>query len=110
MDYLLTGGSVFRNGGFHQMDVAVRNGRIVSISPSLPRKGFSVIELNERLLVPGFVDVHVHLREPGFSYKETIAAGTAAAAAGGYTAVCAMPNLKPVPDCREALSEELRRH
>ena len=108
MDYLLTGGSVFRNGGFHQMDVAVRNGRIVSISPSLPRKGFSVIELNERLLVPGFVDVHVHLREPGFSYKETIAAGTAAAAAGGYTAVCAMPNLKPVPDCREALSEELR--
>ena len=108
MDYLLTGGSVFRNGGFHQMDVAVRNGRIVSISPSLPRKGFSVIELNERLLVPGFVDVHVHLREPGFSYKETIAAGTAAAAAGGYTAVCAMPNLKPVPDCREALDEELR--
>ncbi len=49
-------------------------------------------------IIPGFCDVHVHLREPGFSYKETIASGTAAAAAGGYTAVCTMPNLDPVPD------------
>ena len=56
---------------------------------------------------PGFVDVHVHLREPGFSYKETIAAGTAAAARGGYTCVCAMPNLDPVPDSMEHLEEQL---
>ena len=55
---------------------------------------------------PGFCDVHVHLREPGFSYKETIASGTAAAARGGYTAVCAMPNLNPVPDSAETLAEE----
>ena len=101
MDYLLTGGSVFRNGGFHQMDVAVRNGRIVSISPLFP-EGFSVIELNERLFVPGFVDVHVHLREPGFLIRRP-SSRNGAAAAGGYTAVCAMPNLKPVPDSREAL-------
>ena len=59
--------------------------------------GFSD-ELNPVVVFPGFVDVHVHLREPGFSYKETIASGTAAAAHGGYTAVCAMPNLNPVPD------------
>ena len=52
---------------------------------------------------PGFADVHVHLREPGFSYKETIASGTRAAAHGGYTAVCAMPNLNPVPDSGEHL-------
>lgn len=56
---------------------------------------------------PGFVDVHVHLREPGFSYKETIASGTAAAARGGYTCVCAMPNLSPVPDSMEHLEKQL---
>ncbi len=57
---------------------------------------------------PGFCDVHVHLREPGFSYKETIASGTRASARGGYTAVCSMPNLKPVPDSKEHLAEQLR--
>jgi len=57
----------------------------------------------EYTILPGFVDVHVHLREPGFSYKETIASGTKACARGGYTAVCAMPNLNPVPDCHESL-------
>ena len=107
MKYLLTGGSVFRNGRFERLDVAIDQGRIVSVSPSLSRDGFCVIELHDRFLVPGFTDVHVHLREPGFSYKETIASGTAAAAAGGYTAVCAMPNLKPVPDCAETLQPEL---
>ena len=107
MGLLLTGGFVFRNGRFENLDVAIDQGRIVSISPSLPREGFSVIELQDRFIVPGFVDVHVHLREPGFSYKETIASGTAAAAAGGYTAVCAMPNLKPVPESRETLQAEL---
>ena len=55
------------------------------------------------ILIPGFLDVHVHLREPGFSYKETIKSGTKASAHGGYTAVCTMPNLKPVPDCLENL-------
>ena len=107
MGLLLTGGFVFRNGRFENLDVAIDQGRIVSISPSLPREGFSVIELQDRFIVPGFVDVHVHLREPGFSYKETIASGTAAAAAGGYTAVCAMPNLKPVPESRETLQAQL---
>ena len=57
----------------------------------------------EYVVLPGFVDVHVHLREPGFSYKETIASGTRACARGGYTAVCAMPNLNPVPDSGEHL-------
>ncbi len=61
------------------------------------------------IILPGFCDVHIHLREPGFSYKETIASGTAAAARGGYTAVCAMPNLNPVPDsiAHLAIQEEL---
>lgn len=56
---------------------------------------------------PGFCDVHVHFREPGFSYKETIASGCAAALRGGYTAVCTMPNLSPVPDCAENLERQL---
>ncbi len=56
-------------------------------------------QTGEYVVFPGFVDVHVHLREPGFSYKETIASGSRACARGGYTAVCAMPNLNPVPDC-----------
>ena len=60
----------------------------------------------EYTVLPGFCDVHVHLREPGFSYKETIASGTAAAARGGYTAVCPMPNLNPVPDSPEHLAQQ----
>ena len=58
--------------------------------------------------IPGFVDVHVHFREPGFSYKETMETGAAAAIAGGYGAVCTMPNLNPVPDCLEKLEPELK--
>ena len=107
MGLLLTGGSVFRDGGFQPLDIAISQGRIVSVSPTLPREGSAVLELNHCFVVPGFVDVHVHLREPGFSYKETVASGTAAAAAGGYTAVCAMPNLNPVPDGPESLDQEL---
>ena len=59
------------------------------------------------LILPGFCDVHVHLREPGFCYKETVASGTASAARGGFTAVCSMPNLNPVPDSKEHLQVQL---
>ena len=107
MSLLLKGGTVYTGDGFVNSDVLVEEGRIVSASPSICQEGASVIELQDQLIVPGFVDVHVHLREPGFSYKETIYSGTSAAAAGGYTAVCAMPNLKPVPDSVENLEVEL---
>ena len=109
MSLLLTGGTVFWKGHFQNMDLAMDQGRIVSV----PQEAPSVISLPNCLIVPGFVDVHVHLREPGFSYKETISTGTAAAAAGGYTAVCAMPNLSPVPDSLEHLrvqQELIARH
>ena len=66
----------------------------------------SVFDSSRYTLLPGFCDVHVHFREPGFSYKETIKTGCAAAAHGGYTAVCTMPNLSPVPDCPENLAVE----
>ncbi len=67
---------------------------------------FSVIPFHNFVVLPGFADVHVHLREPGFSYKETVESGTMAAAKGGYTAVCSMPNLSPVPDSLSHLKQE----
>jgi len=70
-------------------------------------EALSIVAENEYVVFPGFCDVHVHFREPGFSYKETIASGSAASAAGGYTAVCTMPNLNPVPDSKEHLQLQL---
>ena len=105
MNLLLTGGTLFRNGHLERSDLAVSQGRIVPVPADCA--GFRLVETPGFLIVPGFADVHVHLRQPGFSYKETIASGTAAAAAGGYTAVCAMPNLDPVPDSLPHLEEEL---
>lgn len=71
---------------------------------SLPKEGLAVLSKNRQYCVlPGFCDVHVHFREPGFSYKETIRTGSMAAARGGYTAVCTMPNLNPVPDSPDSL-------
>ena len=69
--------------------------------------GLSPVISKKHIIVPGLCDVHVHFREPGFSYKETIASGSAAAAHGGYTAVCTMPNLDPVPDSAEHLQVQL---
>jgi len=66
-----------------------------------------ISKFNNCIVIPGLFDVHVHLREPGFSYKETIKSGSAACAHGGYTAVCSMPNLNPVPDSREHLKKQL---
>ena len=86
------------------------NGRIPGFSPLIPEETLSVIEdmpdHYEYTVFPGFCDVHVHFREPGFSYKETIATGCAAAARGGFTAVCTMPNLAPVPDSLAHLKEQ----
>ncbi len=73
---------------------------------SLPAADIGVFSSPKYAVFPGFCDVHVHFREPGFSYKETIASGCAAAARGGYTAVCTMPNLNPVPDSAEHLKEQ----
>ena len=83
-------------------DVLVRDGRIERVGVSLPEgPGVEVVDLGGMLLTPGLVDPHVHLREPGQEEKETIATGTAAAAAGGFVAVCAMPNTTPVVDSPE---------
>ena len=77
------------------------------IAASVCRHGLSVYTAPRYAVFPGFCDVHVHFREPGFSYKETIASGSLASAHGGYTAVCTMPNLNPVPDSAEHLQLQL---
>ena len=81
-------------------------GDVFSVSDSMVEV-FSSYDTPEYTVFPGFCDVHVHFREPGFSYKETIATGSRAAARGGYTAVCTMPNLNPVPDSVEHLRQQL---
>ena len=102
MTMVLKNAQVFRNGVFSRNDVSVSLGGGVSraVSPVC-------VDASSFVVLPGFVDVHVHLREPGFSYKETIRSGSLAAAHGGYTTVCAMPNLNPVPDSMEHLQPEL---
>ena len=90
-------------GELHLSTITVENGKVVAIDGELPA-GAEVINGKGNFLSPGFVDVHVHLREPGFEHKETIETGTMAAARGGFTTICAMPNTKPVPDSVENLN------
>lgn len=91
-------------------DIEVRNGKTVSITETgiiTAESGCSEIDISGKLVSPGLCDVHVHLRQPGFEAKETIATGTSAALHGGFTAVCAMPNLNPTPDSIEHIGTEL---
>lgn len=102
MKTIYTHARCYADGDFAERTLAVEAGRFVE--PTEAAEGDRVVDLKGSTVVPGLVDVHVHLREPGFSYKETIATGTAAAAAGGYTLVCAMPNLNPAPDTAATLA------
>ena len=105
MDCVLKNAMLPDGSGFRCADIAVREGRIVSISKDLSSP--VSIDLHNAAVFPGFVDVHVHLREPGFSYKETVRTGTLSAARGGYAHICPMPNLNPAPDTLENLEEQL---
>jgi dihydroorotase len=79
-------------------DVSIADGRIVEVGPEVAAPGAEVFDATGLVVAPGFIDMHVHLREPGFEHAETIESGARAAAAGGFTSVCAMPNTKPVND------------
>lgn len=105
---VIKGCEVFRQGVFVSADVEILDGVVTRVEPGIvPGEGVSVCNFDNCLVVPGLVDVHVHLREPGFSYKETIKSGTEAAARSGYAAVCAMPNLSPVPEDAATLAQGL---
>ena len=99
--------TIIKNGsiiGAGNKEIAIIDGRIAEVADKIEAGAEDrVIDASGLKIAPAFVDVHVHLREPGFGYKERIATGTMAAARGGYTTVCPMPNLNPVPDCVENL-------
>lgn len=102
MNCILKNAKVYTKSGFIKADVAISGKKIEKIGEC--NQDYPVIDVQGKYIFPGFIDVHVHLREPGFSYKETIKTGTMAAAKGGYTHVCAMPNLNPVPDSLESIT------
>lgn len=107
MEYLLRNANVYIDGGFRKTDIYIKDGMIVSFDSGFhSNEGVVSFDFDNKYIFPGFTDVHVHLREPGFLRKETIETGSMAAAAGGYTSVCAMPNLDPVPDSAENIKKE----
>lgn len=97
------------NGIDRITDVAFANGVITAVADNIPADGEGELDCRGAYVVPGFVDLHVHLRDPGQTAKETLATGTAAAAAGGYTAVAPMPNTTPATDSAEKITELLKR-
>ena len=107
MKYLFKSAFAYVEGTFQSVDLLVEDGVFVSIGQNISVSDAIIVPLDGLTVFPGFTDVHVHLREPGFSYKETIESGTMAAARGGYTSVCAMPNLNPCPDSVQNLKTQL---
>ncbi len=99
---IITHGRVFQNGTFQTKDLIIEDGKIAEVA-----KDTTCFDASDCLVLPGLQDAHVHLREPGFAYKETIKEGSMSAARGGYTMIAPMPNLNPVPDSLEHLQEEL---
>ena len=103
MDLVLKNASVYTDNKFEIKDVTVSD----DCNKLSLTQGSTIFDFSKFHIFPGFCDVHVHLREPGFSYKETIKSGSMACAKGGYTAVCSMPNLNPVPDSVDNLKKQL---
>src|SRR5574337_1749585 len=104
MNILIKNGHVIdpANNVDEKLDILVSGGKIAKLgrTGSISANGGEAVDASGSLVVPGLIDMHVHLREPGFEYKETIATGAAAAKAGGFTSVCCMPNTNPVNDSR----------
>lgn len=103
---LIQNAKMLEAGTLKQVDVLIQEGKIKSIATQIePQSEMKIIDAKGHFLSPGFIDVHVHLREPGGEHKETIETGTKAAARGGFTTVCPMPNTKPVPDSVENMRQ-----
>lgn len=108
MATLIKGGEIFTATGIEKKDILLSEGKIERIADNITEEcGWKIINAAGLTIVPGLTDLHVHFREPGFEYKETIAGGAESAEAGGFTTVCTMPNLNPAPDSRENLQIEL---
>lgn len=110
MKLLIKNGNILcKNGKMKIVDIRVEDGKIAEMGEHLTAFDEPILDAGGNLIAPGFIDVHVHLREPGGEQKETIETGTLAAARGGFTTVCAMPNTKPVPDTVERMKELQKR-
>lgn len=98
MGILLKNGFVLEKNNLVKKDMLIEDGMITSIQEDIDKLNHQIIDCEGLFISPGFIDMHVHLREPGYENKETISTGTKAAAKGGYSLVCAMPNTNPIPD------------
>ena len=105
MKILIKNADIFQSGKLLQRDVLIEDGKIVKIETDLDLNVDRVIEAKGKTILPGLVDVHVHFRDPGQTQKETIETGSEASAHGGYTTVCAMPNVMPVPNTPQLLKK-----
>ena len=110
-DLLITGGRVIdpASGGDAIADVLIRDGRIEAIGTGFNVNDITVLHAEGAIVAPGFIDMHVHLREPGFEHAETIESGAKAAAAGGFTTICCMPNTQPINDSATVTSYIVQR-
>lgn len=110
MVHIIKNGRLFnKEGKLETKDLKIDNGIIVEINNSIDENGAEIIDAKDLIVSPGFVDLHVHLREPGGEHKETIETGTKAAARGGFTTIAAMPNTRPVPDTKETVEKLMQR-
>lgn len=108
MKILLQNGMVMTSGGIRRLDILIEGRGVTQLEERInPEPDMEMIEAKGLTILPGLTDMHVHFREPGFEYKETIAGGAECAAAGGFTTVCTMPNLNPVPDSMENMRMQL---
>lgn len=103
MSMLIKNGKMLTENGFEKIDILIKDGVIAEMRAGLHSAADETIDADGKLISPGFIDLHIHLREPGGEKKETIATGTLAAAKGGFTTVAAMPNTRPVPDSKAQL-------
>lgn len=100
MKILLKGGTIidYKTKTFEKKDILIENEKIKKIDKKMPENADKVIDCSKLYIIPGMIDIHCHLREPGFEHKETIETGSRSAVAGGFTTICPMPNTKPTPD------------
>ena len=103
---LIKNGKIIKNNQLVKKDILIEDNKIIKIEDEI-NYDCEILDATDCLVMPGAVDVHVHLREPGFEYKETVKSGTMSCAKGGVTSIMSMPNLKPCPDSYEHLKVQI---